>query len=298
MGDQNQCRAQRQYHISVVIPTYNRANTIERALQSVLAQTRSAQEIIVVDDGSTDDTAELIETKFADSVVYHYQSNRGVSHARNTGIKIASGDWIAFLDSDDEWLPGKLQAQVEALNKQSDYLFCHTDEIWMRNGKRVNPMNKHGKSGGHIFERCLPLCVISPSSVLMRKSLFEIIGWFDESMPACEDYDYWLRFCSQYPVLYVDVPQLVKYGGHQDQLSRKYWGMDQFRISALLKILAMGVLSSQQKSAVINMVKDKCMILEKGAQKHANDEMLQYCQDVRLRLEYFNYHPEIVSQSS
>jgi len=276
-----------QFRVSVVIPTFNRASSIERALQSVLSQTRPAQEIIVVDDGSTDHTAAMIRANYSDKVVYHYQSNHGVSHARNVGVRMASGNWIAFLDSDDEWLPDKLQAQISLLQQHADYQFCHTDEIWIRNGIRVNPMNKHGKSGGYIFEKCLPLCVISPSSVLMHKSIFNTLGWFDETLPACEDYDYWLRYCSRYPVLYLDSRQLVKYGGHQDQLSRKYWGMDQFRLRAMLKLLETQslTLTHKQRSAVIKMIIARCDILEKGARKYTNENILTFCRDARIRLD-------------
>ena len=284
--------------VSVVIPTYNRADYILEAIESVMSQTYRDFEIVVVDDGSTDDTAAIIRAEFSDKVIYHYQPNRGVSHARNTGINIAKGNWIAFLDSDDEWLPEKLQVQLKTLQKHPDHQFCHTNEIWIRNGVRVNSMVKHNKSGGYIFDKCLALCVISPSSVLMRKSIFQQIGMFDENLPACEDYDYWLRYCSRYPVLYVDTPQLVKYGGHQDQLSRKYWGMDQYRLRALLKTLATQKLSEQHQSAVADMIINKCMILEKGAKKHSNLPMLEYCQNVRLQLDAIINYSDAIYLSS
>ena len=261
--------------ISVVIPTYNRANLLDRALKSVMAQTRTADEIIVVDDGSIDGTAMLIESTYKNSVEYLCQPNRGVSSARNTGIRKAKGNWIALLDSDDEWKADKLELQLAALQKQPEYDFCHTNEIWIRNGKRVNAMTKHEKSGGYIFENCLPLCVISPSAVIIRKTVFDENGLFDEELPACEDYDFWLRYCCEKPVLYLDKPLLTKYGGHEDQLSRKYLGMDYFRLQSLVKLLSLTSLTVQQVSAIKNTFFEKYKILNNGAIKHKNEEMLR-----------------------
>ena len=252
--------------ISVIIPTFNRQSELRRALRSVLRQTRQADEIVVVDDGSEDETREMVQTEFP-RVKYHYQSNRGVSSARNTGISLAMHPWIALLDSDDEWLPQKLDMQCAALQGQPEMLLCHTDEIWIRRGKRVNPMHKHQKFGGYIYEKCLPLCAISPSSVMLHRKLIDEIGLFDESLPACEDYDMWLRLCSRYSVLYIDEPLIVKYGGHEDQLSRKHWGMDRFRIQALKKILDGGDLQSKERQATVDIFIEKCRIYILGAIK-------------------------------
>ncbi|MGB5881995.1 MAG: glycosyltransferase, partial [Thermoanaerobaculia bacterium] len=195
--------------VSVVIPTYNRADLVLRSVRSVLAQTRPAEQIIVVDDGSTDDTGPLVRTQFG-AVDYLAQENRGVSAARNRGIEVATGEWIALLDSDDEWLPEKLERQMACLDQEPDYRICHTDEIWVRSGRRVNPRRKHAKQGGWIFKDCLPLCAISPSSVLIHRSVFDEVGLFDETLPACEDYDLWLRICSRWPVLFLPERLVVK----------------------------------------------------------------------------------------
>lgn len=259
--------------VSVIIPTHNRAHTLARALDSVLQQTLPADEIIVIDDGSTDNTAALME-EYPD-VVYLRQPNAGVSHARNTGIAAARNDWLALLDSDDAWHPQKLERQVRALQPQPGYRLCHTDEIWIRNGARVNPMNKHAKRGGRIFQHCLPLCAISPSSVLLHRGLFDDTGPFDETLPACEDYDLWLRITAKYPVLYLDEPLITKYGGHADQLSRKHWGMDRFRIQALENILHRGTLNAADRRAALEMLNQKLNILLAGARKRGNHEILQ-----------------------
>ena len=264
--------------ISVIIPSWNRADRLADALDSVCAQSVAPHEIIVVDDGSTDNTRELLGRHYRD-VRYIFQQNKGVSHARNTGITAASGDWIALLDSDDRWEPCKLEQQQAAINANPGCKLCHSDEIWIRNGKRVNPMKKHAKRGGHIFKHCLPLCAISPSSTIIQRDLFDEIGLFDESLPACEDYDFWLRLCAAYPVLYADEALLVKYGGHADQLSRRYWGMDRFRIQALEKILAAGVLGEQDHAAALETLLEKTSVMIKGAVKRGNHALADSYRD-------------------
>lgn len=224
-----------------------------------------------MDDGSTDDTRQLVERAFPECRYLH-QSKRGVSGARNLGIKASRGEWIALLDSDDEWLPEKLANQLQLLTDLPDHPLCHTGEIWVRKGRRVNAMKKHAKSGGWIFRNCLPLCVISPSSVLIRRSLFDEIGLFDESLPACEDYDLWLRICSRHPVAYLETPQIVKYGGHTDQLSQQFWGMDRFRIRALEKIVNSGAISGENLAVAASMLAYKAGILAKGAGKRGRLE--------------------------
>ncbi len=255
--------------ISVIVPTYNRVHQLSRALDSILCQSCSPKEIIVVDDGSTDETSALMTSEYPE-IVFIQQQNTGVSSARNVGIKRASGDWIAFLDSDDEWLPEKLEIQMKVLYENPEIKICHTNEIWIRNGKRVNPKKKHEKFGGWIFQKCLPLCCISPSSVIIHKSIFREIGLFDYSLPVCEDYDLWLRITARNSVLYIDEPLLIKYGGHEDQLSKKYWGMDRFRIKSLEKIISSRVLSDLDKNAAKKMLMEKIYIFIQGAQKRGN----------------------------
>lgn len=252
--------------VSVVIPTHDRRALIARAIESVRAQSRPASEILCVDDGSTDDTHRFLADTYPEVRVLR-QPNRGVSAARNAGIQAATGAFIAFLDSDDEWLKKKLERQLQAMKESPGALLCHTNEIWIRNGRRVNPMKKHQKFGGWIFEKALPLCVISPSSVLVDRRLLDEVGLFDESLPACEDYDLWLRVCARFPVLFVDEPLIVKHGGHEDQLSRRHWGMDRFRIRALRKILAHRGLREDYRRAAEAMLARKLEIFARGAEK-------------------------------
>ena len=255
--------------ISVIIPAFNRAHTLPKALDSVLSQTLKPREIIVVDDGSTDETNAVLANYPGLCIIS--QDNRGVSAARNVGIEKAGGEWLAFLDSDDEWLKEKLEKQWDAICID-DKLICHTEEIWIRNGQRVNPMKKHKKFGGMIYERCLPLCVISPSSVMIHRSVFEDVGVFDESLEVCEDYDLWLRICAKYSVLFIDEPLIVKYGGHEDQLSRKHWGMDRFRVKALEKMMSFGALNDEDEKATVNMILQKCGIIINGMKKRGNND--------------------------
>ena len=270
--------------LSVIIPSFNRQAVIGRAIDSVLSQTylleRDDWELILVDDGSTDQTRSLISQKYLSdhsNILYLEQDNAGVSSARNLGLRHAWGEWIALLDSDDQWLPHKLAAQFERLDHEQ-HLVCHTEEIWIRNGVRVNQMNKHKKTGGRIFERCLPLCAMSPSSIVIHNSVFEAVGVFDESLPACEDYDLWLKIASQYSVAYVEQACINKFGGHDDQLSRQFWGMDRFRVIALENLLTSDFeLSPSNHQAAVNMLLKKLGILLKGAIKHGNDELAERC---------------------
>lgn len=275
-------RTDRNMDISVIIPTWNRAGHITTALQSVFAQTRLPAEVIVVDDGSEDDTRTRVLREFPE-VRYIYQQNRGVSSARNTGIRAASGDWIALLDSDDRWQADKLALQCRHIEEQPSYRIAHCDETWIRNGVRVNPMKKHAKRGGHIFRHCLPLCAISPSAVLIHRSVFDAVGLFDEQLPACEDYDLWLRICARYPVLFTNETLVIKTGGHADQLSRRYWGMDRFRIHALDNLLSSAALAADDYTAARDTLLDKLAIVIKGALKHGNHELVRFCHAMQQR---------------
>ncbi|MSQ47316.1 MAG: glycosyltransferase family 2 protein [Deltaproteobacteria bacterium] len=255
--------------VTVVIPTYNRRDLVREAIASVTAQSYPDVEVIVVDDGSDDGTAEVVR-RFA-GVQYVYQENRGVSVARNVGVARARGELIAFLDSDDLWQPDKLTHQVACFEQNPDVRICQTDEIWIRNGVRVNPHHKHRKTGEDIFARSLERCLVSPSAVMMRRALWEQVGGFDETLPACEDYDLWLRITARMPVHFIAMPLVVKRGGHADQLSRRFWGMDRFRVHALRKLLDSGVLSEEQRRLTVAVLREKCTILAHGAQKRGQD---------------------------
>ncbi len=266
--------------ISVIIPTFNRADLLIEALESVLAQTCRDFELIVVDDGSTDETIDRIR-EYRDRLIYLPQRNQGVSAARNHGIRAAHGKWIAFLDSDDLWLPDKLKIQLEFFAANPSAKICQTEEIWIRCGKRVNPMKKHQKYSGWIFEQCLALCIVSPSAVMIERDLFNRVGLFDEELPACEDYDLWLRISKNYPISLIDRPLIYKRGGHNDQLSRKYWGMDRFRVQSMLKLLTTNDLSPLQRKRVINELHRKCDVLIGGFLKRDKAAEALFYQNIK-----------------
>jgi glycosyltransferase involved in cell wall biosynthesis len=260
--------------VSVIIPTYNRGRVIKEAIDSVLAQDYTEFELIVVDDGSTDHTSDVLDS-YRNVIKVLSQKNKGVSAARNRGIAEASGKFIAFLDSDDLWLPQKLSTQVEFFNKTPDALICQTEEVWIRKGLRVNPKKRHKKPSGMIFKLSLELCLVSPSAVMIKRSLFDRVGEFDETLPACEDYDLWLRISSRFPIYLVDTPLIIKRGGHDDQLSSRA-GLDKFRIKAIEKIIKSGFLSDDQHQAAVKTLKKKCDIYAAGCRKRGRIDEAQY----------------------
>jgi len=251
--------------VSVIIPTYNRANFLKEAIDSVLNQDYKNFELIVVDDGSTDETTSVLKGYY-DKIKYIRIPHQGVSRARNVGIEQAKGGLIAFLDSDDLWMPKKLSIQVEFFKKHLDALVCQTEEIWIRNGRRVNPKKYHIKPSGMIFEQCLKRCMVSTSSVMVRRSLFESIGVFDESFYVCEDYEIWLRVSARYPIYLLREALVIKRGGHSDQLSKTPC-LDKWRISAIEKLLSKNTLSPSQRHLAIKEMTLKCNIYGGGCIK-------------------------------
>jgi glycosyltransferase involved in cell wall biosynthesis len=258
--------------VSVIIPTFNRAQKVSRAISSVLDQTFTDFEVIVIDDGSIDGTADVLAV-FRDRItLISHSENRGVSAARNSGIGASQSPFIAFLDSDDYWLAEKLETQVRYFRENPDAVACQTEEIWVRNGVRVNPWKKHIKPSGYIFERSLKLCVVSPSAVMISRAVLDEVGIFDEGFPVCEDYDLWLRIGCRYPVTLIDRFLLVKEGGHPDQLSSMLKGMDRFRIKAMVKLLHEGCLNKTQTLAVHGELEKKCRIYGNGCMKRGKTE--------------------------
>jgi glycosyltransferase involved in cell wall biosynthesis len=269
--------------VSVIIPTYNRLPMLKEAIHSVLNQNFEDFELIVVDDGSTDGTAEEIRKYGGRVKLLLHSENRGVSVARNRGILHARGKYIAFLDSDDLWVKEKLKIQVAFLDENPHFPFCYTDEIWIRRGKRVNPMVKHAKYSGWIFEKCLPLCTISPSSAVMRKTLFPKVGLFDEALPVCEDYDFWLRISARFPIFFINKKLIIKRGGHSDQLSNRSWGNDRYRVMALEKLLSEPYTTQEEREMILREMKRKCQILHRGFLKRGKEMEGKHYQEIMRR---------------
>lgn len=260
--------------ISVIIPSYNRAPFLKQAIRSVLDQdyfignTPGLFELLVVDDGSTDNTRDIV-ISFGDKVKYYSYEHRGVSIARNLGLDLAQGEYIAFLDSDDLWKKEKISAQMNFMKNFTEARVCYTEEVWVRRGVVVNPKKKHKKYSGWIFDKVLPLCLLSLSSALFHKEIFDEIGRFDEELPACEDYDFGIRLSWKYPVYLLSKPLIIKRGGHPGQLSQEFWGMDRFRVKALEKALRLDLTDRQEMLVRQELVK-KCHILVNGFKKRNN----------------------------
>ncbi len=301
---------------TAVITACRRENLLRRALLSVVSQTLPASQILITDDGGSAKRIGALTERFWKE--NHQQTARlpapvvlandghGISAARNTAIRLADFEWIAFLDDDDEWLPDKNFSQARALTMPTEhgaiksiknikndtgqstgkhtYRLCHTNEAWLRNGSPLNQLAKHRKSGGQIYERCLSMCRVSPSSVFLHRTLFKDYGLFDEKLPVCEDYDMWLRICAYEEVLYLPAPLVIKHGGHANQLSRKYWGIDRFRMRALAKMMQDRRLPADKRNATRQMLIEKIGILANGAQKRGKLRAYKFYKN---RLEYW-----------
>lgn len=268
--------------VSVVIPTFNRCAQVVEAVASVMRQKVDGLDIVVVDDGSTDGTVETLRV-FEPAIRVVRQPHGGVSAARNRGIGLARYEWIAFLDSDDLWLPRKLSIQMEYLARDSSMRICQTEEIWLRNGRRLNPRKYHKKPKGHCFDRLLDRCLVSPSAVIVHKSVFDEVGVFDEDLPACEDYDLWLRIGLRHAMGLIEQPLVIKRGGHPDQLSSIIPALDRFRIQALCKLLVRESLSVDQEELVRRALDRKVSVYSAGCIKRGRLDEALYIRSVTRR---------------
>ena len=263
----------RSARVSVIIPVHNRREKVREAIASVYAQSWPAWELVVVDDGSDDGTGQELErlnSRTPPFTIVSLDSTHGVSFARNCGVRHSTAPLIAFLDSDDIWHPAKLAHQVEWFACHPDGVAVQTGERWIRNGRFVNPPATHRKRAGDLFESSLARCMITPSSVMMRRTLFDELGGFNESLPACEDYELWLRLTSRYPVGLVDTVLLTRYGGHADQLSSRYPRMDRFRIRALLALISSNTLTARQLEQARAMLSFRAGVVANGFLKRGN----------------------------
>ena len=261
--------------VSVVVPTYDRAGPVTRAVASVLAQSHQGLECIVVDDGSTDDTADRLAAIKDPRLRVLSQDNQGVSAARNAGLAMAQGELLALLDSDDLWEPDKLALQVAHMQERG-LEFCQTDEAWVRNGKRVNPGRRHRKgpgdpADGRLFLRSLDLCLISPSAVAFSRGFWDTVGPFDTGMPACEDYDLWLRALLRYRLGFVDQTLVVKHGGNPDQLSGMP-GLDLYRCRSLVRILQDSLLPEAFRPRVLRHLEAKARVYVGGLSRRGRTQ--------------------------
>lgn len=263
--------------ISIILPTFNRSSYLERSIESVLAQTYPSFHLYVVDDGSTDESNVIIQRYLTDKRVHLlHQENKGVSAARNLGIKTSQSDWVCFIDSDDEWLPQKLEKQIEFSQKNGHFRFIHSNEIWVRHGIRVNAPKKFNKSNEDIFRRSLELCLISPSTVMMKRELCELHDFFNEEFAVCEDYDLWLKILATEEIGFMEDYLIKKYGGHDDQLSTKFPAMDFWRIKSMVHLLKNKTSLQEDKKILLkDEISKKASILLQGYLKHQNQSAHQ-----------------------
>lgn len=199
--------------VSVVLPTHNRANILEKSLQSVVNQTYRNLEIIVVSDGSTDNTDTLLsEYKTSDSRINYisYHPNKGGNHARNVGIKNATGDFIAFLDDDDEWVPEKIHLQIQEFMKNPKVGLIYTGAEIIYNKNKLSYKSTPKKFGDLSKDILISNYIGSTSSVMVKTSILAVSGEFDEKLKAQQDYDLWIRICQLTSIGFVSKP-LLKY---------------------------------------------------------------------------------------
>lgn len=257
--------------MSVIIPTYNRLNMLQEAVQSVREQIFRDFELIIVDDCSQDGIRKHFST-FPDIRYIRLEKRAMPSGARNRGAEAAQGHYLAFLDSDDLWEKEKLTKQAEFFRHHPDIRICHTDEQWVRLGKKVNQRKKHRKSGGILFSRCLERCLISPSAVCMEKSLLKEYGGFDESIEVAEDYHLWLKITAGESIGFIPEKLTVKRGGHGDQLSSKYGQIEIFRIRALEKVIEGPWFTDVQKREAERVLAEKYRIYAQGCINRGKEE--------------------------
>jgi glycosyltransferase involved in cell wall biosynthesis len=251
--------------VSAIIPTYNRHPLLLEALTSIKEQSYPTIECIVVDDGSTDATPEISD--FQDVRYIRIEHTGLPGQVRNRGAQEASGSILAFLDSDDLWMPDKIEKQVRFLSDHPEIPICHTREIWKRGERIISQAGQRHKRSGNIFKDCLKKCIVGPSTTVLTKSLFTDIGMFNPTLEIAEDYELWLRISARYQFGYIDEPLVIKRGGHTDQLSAKYGQIEIFRIKALSENIDQKVFNPAQLDLARMELERKCRIYAGGCIK-------------------------------
>jgi glycosyltransferase involved in cell wall biosynthesis len=260
--------------LTIIVPTYNRLPYLKNAINSVFHQVYRRFQLIVVDDGSTDGTEDYVHSlNNQENLRYLRIPHCGMpGKVRNAGVRLTTGEYLAFLDSDDRWKPEKLARQITYFEEHPEIQICHSREVWQRGEKIVSQAGQKHKRSGKIFVDALKKCIIGPSTVMMRRELFEEFGGFREDLEIAEDYELWLRITARYPVGYIDEPLVIKRGGHADQLSEKYGQIEIFRIRALLLNLEEGFFEGEQRQLSTQELVRKCRIYAAGCEKRGKDE--------------------------
>lgn len=266
---------------SVIIPTYNRKDLTLRAVDSVLKQTYRDFELIVVDDGSSEDYLEIQNLLHLTGHNYLFQDHSGVSQARNTGIEFSKGELIFLLDSDDEWLPLKLEKQIQHFNDKPNCNIVQNLEQWIRNGKKVQVPNHLLPASGDAFLRSLEMCCVSDSSVGFRREVVNQVGLFNTDLRVCEDYDFWIRAQCYFEVDLISEILVIKNSGLHCQLSDSEEALDRFRVYSLFNILnlvSQNLISMNEVriARLTAVLLKKTRILYNGASKRNNPHMQIY----------------------
>ncbi len=298
--------------VSVIIPVWNREDVVKRAIQSVFSQTYENWELILIDDGSTDSTfASLIEMKqnfdklpkkgygkiengqLEQICIKKLDKNSGVSVARNFGISMARGEWVAFLDSDDEWFPDKLRKQVSFHLENPKYQLSQTREKWNKKGNFISVPFAFQKRKEGIWEQSLELCAVTPSSCFIKKEFLANGNLFDEKLKCCEDYDLWLRILWEgYEIPCLDEDLLIRYGGNADQLSSRFSAIERFRMYSQLKLLKShwnGNGKSEKLESLLGSARKRIEILMEGRKKRGLE--LGWLEDLQ---DFFLQYPVLI----
>lgn len=287
----------RSFDVAAVLPVRDRAALLAEAMQSILAgKTRPRELIVVVNSKGPAREADLGAARAAadqagDVIVRILTEERpGPAAARNRGWRAAAASWISFLDSDDLWAPEKLAAQLRFLARRPHLDACHTGERWLKHGRELSqPRRLAPRSGAFLYD-AFETCLISCSSILLRRSLLETLGGFDETFPVCEDFELWLRLLARTPVGLVPEPLTIKRSGDWAQLSQSRHSMDAWRIRAILKFAAATPLDGRALAAARNSVERKLRILQQGADKRRTTEPVE-----RLAGEVRQLWPDLIS---
>ena len=252
--------------VSVIIPTHDRAELLMEAIDSVRAQSYAPIELIVVDDGSTDGTAERLHAA-RDMRMLRIDHTGCPGAVRNAGAAVAAADYLAFLDSDDLWMPDKLALQMARLLRAAETPIVHCREHWVRAGRTVSQAGQRHRRAGRIFAESVRKCVIGPSTVVLRRAVLREVGGFREDLEVAEDYELWLRVTARFPVAYCDRPLVTKRAGHGDQLSERYGQIERFRIAALAPLVAADRWGEPERTIARRELARKCLIHAAGARK-------------------------------
>jgi glycosyltransferase involved in cell wall biosynthesis len=295
---------------TVVVPTCNRREMVAQALQSVLAQTYRNFELVVVDDGSTDGTpmhlmrllgaepraVEILSRmnpaalnpffhQFVHDgipIQYQYHPNRGLGAARNRGIRHARGTYVAFLEAEDLWEPTHLQAQIAFLDGDGWARIARVGGRQAKDGTRARRSRRAEEASGWIFSQALEACPAGLSCAVVHRGCFAECGTFDENMPACDDYDLWLRLAARFPIHYVAGPE-VTHRSPRPELASHSWTWDRFRVYALEKAFQSGQLNPEQRFLVSQEIVRRCEHLVEGYRRQKSEERANFYERKRKR---------------